>query len=68
MTVAPLGGDARAAFRQVRLLKQSLSESFPSIYFGVLSMGMSEDYGVAVEEGATEVRLGTALFGPRQPR
>ena len=66
MTVAPLGGDARAAFRQVRLLKQSLSESFPSIYFGVLSMGMSEDYVLAVEEGSTEVRVGTALFGARE--
>jgi PLP dependent protein len=68
MTVAPLGGDARAAFRQVRLLKQRLSETFPRIYFGVLSMGMSEDYVLAVEEGSTEVRVGTALFGPRNPR
>ncbi len=68
MTVAPLNGDARAAFRQVRLLKQRLSETFPRIYFGVLSMGMSEDYEVAVEEGSTEIRLGTALFGPRKPR
>jgi pyridoxal phosphate enzyme (YggS family) len=68
MTVAPLNGDARAAFRQVRLLKQKLSETFPDVHFGVLSMGMSEDYVLAVEEGSTEVRLGTALFGPRKPR
>jgi pyridoxal phosphate enzyme (YggS family) len=68
MTVAPLNGDARAAFRQVRLLKQRLSEAFPRVHFGVLSMGMSEDYALAVEEGSTEVRIGTALFGPRKPR
>jgi len=68
MTVAPLGGDTRLAFRQVRQLKQKLSEAFPRIYFGVLSMGMSEDYVLAIEEGSTEVRVGTALFGPRKPR
>jgi len=68
MTIAPLGGDARTAFHQVRQLKQKLSEAFPRIYFGVLSMGMSEDYQLAIEEGSTEVRVGTALFGPRQPR
>jgi pyridoxal phosphate enzyme (YggS family) len=67
MTVAPLGGDARSAFRQVQQLKHKLSEAFPGIYFGVLSMGMSEDYVLAVEEGSTEVRIGTALFGPRKP-
>jgi uncharacterized pyridoxal phosphate-containing UPF0001 family protein len=48
-------------------MKQKLSEAFPRIYFGVLSMGMSEDYKLAIEEGSTEVRVGTALFGPRQP-
>jgi hypothetical protein len=31
-------------------------------------MGMSHDYAVAIEEGATEVRVGTALFGPREPQ
>ncbi len=68
MTIAPLDGDARTAFHQVRQMKQKLSEAFPRIYFGVLSMGMSEDYKLAIEEGSTEVRVGTALFGPRQPR
>jgi PLP dependent protein len=66
MTVAPLGGDARGAFAQVRALKQRLSESFPRVHFGVLSMGMSEDYAEAIAEGSTEVRIGTALFGPRR--
>jgi pyridoxal phosphate enzyme (YggS family) len=68
MTVAPLGGDARAAFIQVRELKVTLSETFPRVHFGVLSMGMSDDYLVAIEEGSTEVRIGTALFGPRMTR
>jgi uncharacterized pyridoxal phosphate-containing UPF0001 family protein len=49
-------------------MKQRLAETYPRIYFGVLSMGMSEDYKLAIEEGSTEVRVGTALFGPRQPR
>ena len=66
MTVAPLGGDARAAFAQVRELKEKLAEMFPRVHFGVLSMGMSEDYLLAIQEGSTEVRIGTALFGPRR--
>jgi PLP dependent protein len=40
----------------------------PSVHFGVLSMGMSEDFAIAIQEGSTEIRPGTALFGPRQPR
>ena len=68
MTLAPLGGDARAAFIRVRNLKVTLSEAFPRVNFGVLSMGMSDDYLSAIEEGSTEVRIGTALFGPRKPR
>jgi PLP dependent protein len=68
MSIAPLGGDARTAFHQVRVMKQRLSEAYPRLYFGVLSMGMSEDYELAIEEGSTEVRVGTALFGPRRPR
>lgn len=68
MTIAPLGGDARASFAQVRGLKETLSRAFPCVHFGVLSMGMSDDYQWAIEAGSTEVRLGTALFGPRKPR
>jgi pyridoxal phosphate enzyme (YggS family) len=68
MTIAPLGGDPRSAFDQVRQMKQKLTDAYPRIYFGVLSMGMSEDYKLAIQEGSTEVRVGTALFGPRQPR
>jgi PLP dependent protein len=65
MTVAPLGGDARTAFAQVREQKERLARSYPRVHFGVLSMGMSEDFLTAIEEGSTQVRIGTALFGPR---
>lgn len=68
MSVAPLGADPRKAFAQVRQLKQTLSSAFPALHFGVLSMGMSEDFVEAIAEGSTEVRIGTALFGPRNPR
>jgi uncharacterized pyridoxal phosphate-containing UPF0001 family protein len=45
-----------------------VSQAFPAVHFGVLSMGMSDDYPDAIQEGSTEVRIGTALFGPRKPR
>jgi pyridoxal phosphate enzyme (YggS family) len=66
MTVAPLDADPRTAFAQVRTLKETLSKAFPVVHFGVLSMGMSDDYLQAIQEGSTEVRIGTALFGPRK--
>jgi PLP dependent protein len=66
MTIAPLSGDTGAAFGQVRALKQRLAETFPRVHFGVLSMGMSDDYLLAIREGSTEIRIGTALFGPRR--
>jgi len=66
MTVAPLGSDARTAFAQVRSLKETLASAFPRVHFGVLSMGMSDDFITAIEEGSTEVRIGSALFGPRR--
>ena len=61
MTVGPTGrppDDARAGFRVARSLVDELG-------LEVCSMGMSADLPIAVEEGATEVRVGTALFGPR---
>lgn len=64
MTVGPTGQPpeaARSGFRAVRGLVDELG-------LAVCSMGMSADLVVAVEEGATEVRVGTALFGPRPPR
>ena len=63
MTIPALGVDPRPAFVRLRTLRDELRESFPEIVH--LSMGMSGDYELAVEEGATLVRLGTAIFGPR---
>jgi pyridoxal phosphate enzyme (YggS family) len=63
MTIAPLGPPERArpAFRAVRELAERLG-------LGELSMGMSDDLEVAIQEGATIVRLGRDLFGPRPDR
>ena len=64
MTVGPTGGDSEAArpgFRQVRALVDRLG-------LDECSMGMTGDLEVAVQEGSTQVRLGTALFGVRPPR
>jgi PLP dependent protein len=64
MTVGPTGADSEAArpgFRRVRALVDELG-------LDECSMGMSGDLVVAVEEGSTEVRVGTALFGPRPLR
>ena len=61
MTIAPLVSDpeeVRPIFRKLRELRDSLGLEH-------LSMGMSDDFEVAVEEGATMVRIGTAIFGPR---
>jgi pyridoxal phosphate enzyme (YggS family) len=66
MTVAPLTDDAivqRHTFRGLRVLRDGLQEE--GLWLPALSMGMSDDYGPALEEGATMLRLGTALFGPR---
>ena len=69
MTVPPFTEDpegARPYFRQLRELRDRLSaRNLPSVTFDVLSMGMSHDFEVAIEEGSTCVRLGTAIFGTR---
>jgi len=64
MTIAPPGdaGVARASFRRLRQIRDRL-EVTTGVAMPELSMGMSNDYQVAVEEGATMVRLGRALFG-----
>lgn len=62
----PAAEDARPYFRRLRELSQSLTGlGIPNINMQELSMGMSHDYMVAVEEGATYVRVGTAIFGAR---
>ena len=57
--------EARPWFRQLRAVRDRVREKHPDVVD--LSMGMSLDYQAAVEEGATMVRIGTALFGPRTP-
>src|SRR3989454_775628 len=66
MTIAPFTDDVevqRRTFRGLRALRDGLQEE--GLWLPTLSMGMSADYGPALEEGATVIRLGTALFGPR---
>ena len=67
MTMAPFSEDpeqARPFFARLRQLRQDLiSERIPNTDIRELSMGMSQDYQVAIEEGATLVRIGTAIFG-----
>jgi len=59
--------DARADFRALRALRDRLiAEGADASMLAELSMGMSHDFEVAVEEGATMVRVGTAIFGERQ--
>lgn len=68
MTVAPLAGDpeeVRPVFRTLRELRDRTRDSFPGTGLAELSMGMSGDFEVAIEEGATMVRIGRALFGER---
>ncbi|WP_420838120.1 YggS family pyridoxal phosphate-dependent enzyme [Alloalcanivorax marinus] len=56
----------RSAFRRLAMTLSHLRNTMPAL--DTLSMGMSADYPVAIEEGATLVRIGTALFGPRPPK
>ena len=68
MTVPPFLEDLTAVrpyFRRLRVLRDELAGAHPRLSFAELSMGMSHDFPVAIAEGATQVRIGTALFGPR---
>ena len=69
MTVPPFTDDpegARPYFRRFRELRDATAaRKLPSVCMDVLSMGMSHDFEVAVEEGSTSVRVGTAIFGER---
>ncbi|MHB8767147.1 MAG: YggS family pyridoxal phosphate-dependent enzyme [Deferrisomatales bacterium] len=71
MAIPPYRDDpeeSRRDFRALRELRDRLrAQALPGVELGELSMGMSHDYAVAVEEGATRVRVGTALFGERAP-
>lgn len=68
MTIGVAGNEqeTRNAFTQLRELQQSCKSEFKLADFNQLSMGMSGDYCLAIEEGATMVRVGTAIFGSRK--
>jgi len=69
MAIPPFTDDpegARPYFRKLREQRDGLSRAFGKA-LPVLSMGMSHDFEVAIEEGATEIRVGTAVFGARTP-
>lgn len=71
MTIAPLDENqevARASFRRLRGLREELAGRYQRLEFRELSMGMSGDFEIAIEEGSTLVRIGTALFGARTAR
>jgi pyridoxal phosphate enzyme (YggS family) len=70
MTIAPWGvaeDVTRTCFRSLRSWRDRWAAAHPKLGFDVLSMGMSGDFALAIEEGATRIRVGTALFGKRQP-
>ncbi len=70
MTIPPYSEDpegARPYFRKLRELRDHLRSAL-GLTLPVLSMGMSHDFEVAIEEGATQIRIGTALFGERAKR
>jgi PLP dependent protein len=71
MTIPPFTEDpqqARPYFKKLRdLQNQIAARKLPAVRMDVLSMGMSHDFEVAIEEGATRVRVGTAIFGERTP-
>lgn len=71
MTMPPLFDQpeqSRPYFRRLRRLQQFLAGRFPAADWGELSMGTSLDYETAIQEGATFVRIGTAIVGPRLSR
>ncbi len=68
MTMAPFTPDeraVRASFRRLRRAFEEIRRRFVLPGFEELSMGMSGDYAIAVEEGSTMVRIGTAIYGDR---
>ena len=68
MTIAPWGAPddvTRACFRSLRTLRDRWAQAYSKLNLDVLSMGMSGDFALAIAEGATRIRVGTALFGKR---
>ena len=70
MTIAPWGAEeavTRACFRSLREWRDRWAARYRGLNFDVLSMGMSGDFPLAIAEGATRIRVGTAIFGKRAP-
>lgn len=70
MTMAPFTTEdapVRTSFRSLRAAFEEVRSRYPFPSFDILSMGMTNDYEIAIEEGSTLVRIGTALFGARRP-
>lgn len=70
MTVAPMVSDpeaTRPVFAHLRRVRDDLAEALPQTHWQHLSMGMTDDFEVAIEEGATMVRVGRAIFDPGLP-
>lgn len=70
MTIAPWGAEeavTRACFRSLREWRDRWAAQYSRLNFDVLSMGMSGDFPLAIAEGATRIRVGTAIFGKRAP-
>lgn len=68
MTIAPFTSDEnliRQCFRELRLLSESIDNKFKNVTMKYLSMGMTNDFEIAIEEGANIIRIGTAIFGER---
>jgi uncharacterized pyridoxal phosphate-containing UPF0001 family protein len=66
MTMAPFthdDGPIRASFRSLAALAEEWAKRYPELGKPLLSMGMSNDFEIAVEEGSDMVRIGTAIFG-----
>lgn len=71
MTIAPWGAPqevTRACFSSLRVWRDRWAAAHPRLQLNVLSMGMSGDFELAIAEGATRIRVGTALFGKRDPK
>ncbi|MBU1864352.1 MAG: YggS family pyridoxal phosphate-dependent enzyme [Candidatus Omnitrophica bacterium] len=68
MTIGPFSDDGntiRTVFKKLFTIREGLKRTFSDIDFSILSMGMSADYSIALEEGANMLRIGSAVFGER---
>ncbi len=69
MTIGPQTEDLgliRSSFRKLTTLRDRMKQIYPDLCWDEISMGMSDDYPIAVEEGATMLRIGRAVFGERE--